>query len=679
MRIIPGILKRGIVSPKYILAIVAVLIVIMVGMGLYEFYTGKRDIIQVLQEEAISLAESISIMGDNSLTCFNMIEDLVFDRLMDNARILEDMDYKGRLTEKTLKELAEINNIYQIIVFNENAQVTLINRKEAVTPKIMDALIERITPLLNDTEDETEILFYEDNHEHFAVGIRRRIRGVIVVGIHSDEMLKFRRSSGIGNLVREIGENEGIEYIVLQDEGGLILASKNVTMMRRIVGDKFLEDALMNKWIDTRLYSYDEKDVLEVVSPFQINENSYGLFRIGLSMKVVRDVESRAKQRLILTALITITIGIISLSLLLINQNYFIISNAYERMKTYTGAVLENTADGIIVVDSKGIISVFNKAAEGIFKKSSYEAIGKSLEELNPEMNKILHNTNQETILKVSIGIQSPRLLSINTSTLTGNDEENDSIIAVIRDITETKLMEENIRRTEQLTAMGKLASAVAHEVRNPLNAISMIAQRLTREFKPIEKEDEYKELADIIKSESSRLNSIVEEFLQFARPPKLNRQEVDIAQLLDETISLIEAQAEGHGIKIEKIYPNLALWIVDREQIKQALLNILLNSIDAMPDGGILSINGRVDHDGLHINISDTGKGIPEENIPRIFDLYFTTKETGTGLGLSIVQRIIMEHGGWINVDSVLGKGTTFSIYLPESGIENGIHNSSN
>jgi signal transduction histidine kinase len=232
--------------------------------------------------------------------------------------------------------------------------------------------------------------------------------------------------------------------------------------------------------------------------------------------------------------------------------------------------------------------------------------------------------------------------------------------------VTEAKMMEENIKRTEQLTAMGKLASAVAHEVRNPLNAISMIAQRLAREFAPQEEEEQYQELTSMIKSESARLNGIIEQFLDFARPPKLNRQQVDIEQLLDETASLVEAQLSERGIEIHREYSGLGEWIVDREQIKQVLLNILLNGIEAMPDGGVLSVKSGVDDKMLHIEISDTGEGIPEEELTRIFDLYFTTKETGTGLGLSIAQRIITEHGGWLDVDSKPDSGTTFRIHLP-------------
>ena len=661
---VPGVLRRGIIQPKYILAIVVVLMGIMVGMSLYEFSASREDIMSVLREEAMSLAEAISIMGDNSLICFNEIEDLVAERLLNNARILERLDYEGLLSDEMLRDIAGRNNIYRIDVFGSDARKVLSSEPQAVL-----ALIPQFAALLDGTEDEMVMGLDEGGYGRYAVGVRRRKGGAIVLNLDAEEMLNFRKSIGIGGLIQTIGENEGIEYIVLQDEGGLILASGNVTRMRKIAGDDFLETALQNRWLDTRTYSFGGEEVLEVVSPFQIDDMSYGLFRIGLSMEEVRAVESRGRQRLILIAFAAFVVGMIALGFLLVSQNYSLLSKAYNRMQTYTGMVLENIADGIIVSDSRGIISVFNKAAERIFKKAAGEAAGTSVEELDPAMKRLIGDASrgQASELTVEVPEVGSRLLSVRASRIAGTGAEADSVVAIIRDVTEAKLMEENMKRTEQLTAMGKLASAVAHEVRNPLNAISMIAQRLGREFTPREEAEKYHELVGMVRSESARLNGIVEEFLQFARPPKLNRQSVDMDQLLDETVSLIEARAMERGIEVDKGYSDLGIWILDREQMKQALLNIFLNGIEAMPDGGTLSIKDCPGVGALCLEISDTGKGIHEEDIPRIFDLYFTTKETGTGLGLSIVQRVIMEHGGWVDVDSVPGGGTTFRIHFPE------------
>ena len=131
-----------------------------------------------------------------------------------------------------------------------------------------------------------------------------------------------------------------------------------------------------------------------------------------------------------------------------------------------------------------------------------------------------------------------------------------------------------------------------------------------------------------------------------------------------------MEIQLAEQGVAVHREYSDLGTWLVDREQMKQVFLNLLLNGLEAMPNGGVLSIKGCMEDETLCTEISDTGKGISEEEMPRIFDLYFTTKETGTGLGLSIAQRVVMEHSGWLDVDNAPGGGAAFRIYLP-AGLE--------
>ena len=667
MKGLPGVLNIDIVQPKHILAIVAILMGMMIAMGLYEMSASRRDIERVLREEATSLAEAISIMSDNSLACFGEIEYLVTERLLSNARILERLDSESPLSEEILKDIAEQNHIHGILVYSGDGSIILDSHalEDSAPPQLW-----MLTKMfLSSDKDETIIVL--DEVERYAVAVRRRKGGAIVLGMDSSEMPEFRKSIGVGSLIQAIGENEGIEYIVLQDENGLILASKNVTQMRKIAGDDFLQSALDHKRVDMRTYLFGGREAMEVVSPFQIDDESYALFRIGLSLDALRAVASRGRNRLVLTALVALAVGAVSLSLLLVSQNHSLLSRAYDRIQTYTGVVLENIADGIVVSDSSGTISVFNRAAERIFGKTGDEAAGLSVDKLGPSMRKLIDDAfSSEASRQISevaavLPESRERLLSVRTSRFSGIEAEADSVVAIIRDVTEAKMMEENIKRTEQLTAMGKLASAVAHEVRNPLNSISMIAQRLGREFAPREEEEQYHELTSMIKSESARLNGIIEQFLEFARPPRLNPQQVDMEQLLDETVALVEIQSAEHEVAVHREYSDLGTWLLDREQMKQVFLNLLLNGVEAMPDGGVLSIKGCMEDETLCIEISDTGKGISEEEMPRIFDLYFTTKETGTGLGLSVVQRIVMEHGGWLDVDNTPG-GAVFRIYLP-------------
>lgn len=663
------IIRKGIIQTKYILAIAIVLIIVLVGTGLYELSSSNKDLMRVLNEEALSISEAVSVMSDRALLCFDNAMSILNDKALNNARLLEMMDYYGHLNNKALNEIIERNNISQLFIIDKDQKVIFNKVRDQ---NIIDLIKsdEDFKLLLSSAKNEAIIDIYDNTEVYSLSAVHRRKGGAIAVIADSSEITELRQSIGVGTLVQAIGENEGIEYIVLQDEMGIIIASKNITQMRRISGDSFLENALKNKISDSRIYNYEGRDVFEVVSPFLVDQDSYGLFRIGLSLKEANAIKARSLQRLILLSVISLFFGVIVLSFLLVNQNYSVLNNAYERIQTYTETVLENIADGIIVVDNKRNISIINKASEKIFGIRADDLIGKPISYLNPEIEKAINdaydpNWNAD-IYEVKFRSDSlgERLLSLNLSRIT---KPNDvSVIAVFRDITESKAIEENMRRTEQMIAMGKLASAVAHEVRNPLNAISITAQRLDREFTTTEKNDVYRELTQMIKSESMRINRIIEDFLRFARPPKLNLQPVNIKNLLDEVILLIASQAEKNKVNINRQYSDIGIWSLDYEQMKQAILNLLINAIDAMPNGGTLSVKAYKEDDDLRIEISDTGKGISEVDLPRIFDLYFTTKDNGTGLGLSIVQRIISEHKGWIKVDSKLNIGTTFKIYIP-------------
>ena len=213
---------------------------------------------------------------------------------------------------------------------------------------------------------------------------------------------------------------------------------------------------------------------------------------------------------------------------------------------------------------------------------------------------------------------------------------------------------------------MGELASAVAHEVRNPLNTINMIAQRLNKEYSGGLKSDDFNNLNSILQSESKRINGIIEEFLRFARPPKLNLTSIDSNVFLNDIKTLFEIQTTEKGIGfILKENDKIKLHI-DISQMKQVLMNLLNNALDATSRGGKIELSVSRNQKKAIFEIWDNGSGIKKENLDKIFNLYFTTKTKGTGLGLSIVQQIISQHNGTIFVDSSEDKGTIFTIEIP-------------
>ena len=230
---------------------------------------------------------------------------------------------------------------------------------------------------------------------------------------------------------------------------------------------------------------------------------------------------------------------------------------------------------------------------------------------------------------------------------------------------------EEALRRRDRLAAIGELASTVAHEVRNPLNAVGMTAQRLKREVlgaAPADAGDraELEELLSVMASETQRIDRIVQQFLEYARPPRLAPEPVDLGTLVGDVARRARSLAEARGVRLDVDVPGTGTALVDPAQLRQALDNLVRNAVEATPEGGRVSLAARREDRGHAIEVRDTGRGIEPDHLPQIFDLYFTTKADGTGVGLAVTQQIVAAHGGPIEVDSRPGAGTTMTVHLP-------------
>jgi len=238
--------------------------------------------------------------------------------------------------------------------------------------------------------------------------------------------------------------------------------------------------------------------------------------------------------------------------------------------------------------------------------------------------------------------------------------------------IKEVRGLETEVAHRERLSALGNLAANVAHEIKNPLNAISMGLQRLNAEFQSTQDEDQYSRLTELVLGEVRRLDSIVEQFLSLARPLEIKPEELRLQDILKDLGTLEEYGAKQSKVLIRVIAPpDLLPLKADRNYLKQLLLNLILNGLQAMPEGGILTLEASVSPGNFLITVTDTGAGIPPENLARIFEPYFTTKAKGSGLGLAIAYRIVAAHGGTITVSSEAGRGCRFQISLPIDGVK--------
>jgi signal transduction histidine kinase len=227
----------------------------------------------------------------------------------------------------------------------------------------------------------------------------------------------------------------------------------------------------------------------------------------------------------------------------------------------------------------------------------------------------------------------------------------------------ELQKVQEEIVQTEKMSTLGYISAGMAHEIRNPLNSIGLYVQLLKGGLD----DPERYEFLDKIEMEVRRIDGILRKLMDAVKRPRYHLQQVSIPRVIDSLLELFQSRAKMHGIRIERDYRATPPQILaDATEIEQIFSNLFANSIEEMAEGGVLTIVLEQREDTVHIEVTDTGKGIPHEDLQRIFDPFFTTKNTGTGLGLSVVLRIIRTYNGKIEVKSLLGKGTTFSVSLP-------------
>ena len=247
------------------------------------------------------------------------------------------------------------------------------------------------------------------------------------------------------------------------------------------------------------------------------------------------------------------------------------------------------------------------------------------------------------------------------------HDEIGDLTVAFNQMTRDLRNSRNELISAERLATAGKMAASFAHEIRNPLSSMRMLAQMLMR--KQDLSEARRKQSMEYILEEIERIDVIVKGFMDFARPASLNPVPHDLNQVLQELLDLMEANLNHHQILlIKKFAPDLPPIPLDRDKLKQAFMNIVLNAMDAMPEGGTLEIVTLRGSDKVRIDVVDTGSGIPQENLNRLFEPFFTTKSQGTGLGLANAKRIVEQHGGDIRGKSVVEQGTTISLWLPLS-----------
>lgn len=396
---------------------------------------------------------------------------------------------------------------------------------------------------------------------------------------------------------------------------------------------------------------------------------------VGFDISPFEDARKEDIRNTVIVSSVLLILGVTGFLTLFLAQGYRSTKQQLQDTSAISDEVVENIPVGLIFLGRNDRVVLLNTAAEAITGLSFDAVRGKLFDSILPTalvevVSSLKHN---ERILDREMDCifadGPPVPLSITAARTVNDAGEFVGNVLLLIDLKEIKQLREAVKRKEKLAAIGGLAAGVAHEIRNPLSSIKGMASFFRNKFPD---GSDGSEAASVMIKEVDRLNRVISELLEFARPSKMNLKPSDINTVLDHSVRLIRQDADLKNIKVElKTENNLPDVMIDPDRFTQCLLNLYLNSIQSMATGGKLSVSSRyIEDQYVEINVSDSGAGIPLKNLNHIFDPYFTTRSTGTGLGLAIVHKIIEAHDGKITVHSESNKGTIFTIQTPITAV---------
>lgn len=630
----------------FLLAIILLLILgVFLGLGIIN---SRRMMMKLIKDEARSFLSIIASTQENAIFAEGKFEDEIIDKLIDICSFLEA---EGRSSAAVARMQQSFNL----------SSVEIVDVRSGKT-------VARAGHTLRGTEElfeEIDQLYYG----YFTVGNKRfmhfmyRISGHLYqIELSAEEIQRFRQEFGINQIINQLSAHPVVTYLVFQDQKGIIFATPNVQTISRIDDDEILTNVIQQNREASRLTTFENEEILELIRPFVVEGQNLGLFRIGVNLDSYHQHVQETERQLLVLFVTLFGAGFVLFFFFMKYQSSINVSELFEK-------TLSAIEDAVLTVDKQGMITGINKMFSNISSFDEKVLVRKSYFSLfkeDPfEIKKVLDNGTKIVSEKVTFG----KNIQFATYPLCDSKNRVTGAISVLRDVTKVREFEKEREEAERLKFLGNLVANFAHEIKNPLNGLSIATQRLIKEFPS--KDREYSRLVTTVKKEIESLNKILNDFLSLARPRIAERKEFILSAAMQEVLDVVREQLKQHRILLkENINKDIKI-IGNKDDFKRAILNIVLNAVDALAQ-----VTGRrreldvmltSSDKEVRLTISDNGLGMDEEEKERIFTPYFTTKKQGTGLGLFIAQKIIKDHHGTVTVKTKPQQGTTFLIVLTQ------------
>jgi len=654
------------ISPWTIILLIVLALVIFIP-AVNEYFSARQDMVRLWHEQGALLSETIFRSADKIAAFDEQAEHMTAQRMQDAAFFIRQIDSINYPATREVRRYARMQAHLLPLFFRQDGspQVTprnkrfnyYIQRLRQLFPQIPPGLpFFRIPPDFLNSDERTGIVIRRNNNHGYIVLIRLR----------PSEKRSVSARRHLKGWLHHLTDKPSIRYIVLLRAGKIFAKSGQSP-------DSFPPSFQPQpSWT---IRKQNDQSIFEYVQGYPAGLQVV----IGFASTALDRLQRNLIQRLVISSLFFLLLGSFVVVYLLKKDHYAFLKSRYARVSAYNAAILENMEEGIIVMESDRSLSVMNPAASRMFDLPLSESDAVRIEAFQSRLPaEIVERLKTfSTIEGLPFSLNTPKAetqieIYAKKVAFDRQDEQDQRHIYIIifRNISAQTELENFRRRRSKLAAMGELASRVAHEIRNPLNGISVLAQRIQREYKPQQNTEEFENMTRSIRDESNRINEIIEAFLLYARAPKLNLEPLELSKWLQNSTPVFSAMGP---LQVQTETDKPCTVLADAAQLKQVLINLIRNALEAGTEQNTVILSLHCSEGEVQIRIEDTGTGIPDSLQDKIFDLYFSTRENGSGLGLSIVEKIISAHNGSVRFESpyrcneIIQQGTRFEIILPK------------